>query len=108
MLYEKIRKIKLKNMFQSEKKIEPESEDDSANIFEGLSKHLVLPQINEIKKSHKSSTTISNRMPSMSSTKSYLDSILEDRGNFIEKYFIDLTHKKNNKSPDEELGNFLT
>jgi hypothetical protein len=40
-------------------------------------------------------------MPSMNSTKSYLDSILEDRGNFVEKYFIDLSQKKNNKVADQ-------
>ncbi len=50
----------------------------------------MLPQINDIKKSIKTSTTLSNKMLSMNSTKSHLNNILEDRTTFVEKYFTDL------------------
>ncbi len=91
MLYEKIRKIKLKNMFHSQKKIEPEYLGEQIGLNNNqFSKNYMLPQINDIKKSIKTSTTLSNKMLSMNSTKSHLNNILEDRTTFVEKYFTDL------------------
>ncbi len=68
----------------------------------------MLPQINDIKKSIKTSTTLSNKMLSMNSTKSHLNNILEDRTTFVEKYFTDLNQKRAKKVPEKQLGVFMT
>lgn len=52
-----------------------------------MNKDFTLPQLKDVKKSIKTSTTISNHMTSMNNTRSHLNNILEDRTTFVEKYF---------------------
>lgn len=86
MLYQKIRKIKLKNVFKSDKKVDishqPEEEDIlfSMNNTKGVS----LPHV-------------SNKFSTLNSTNSQLTCILEDRKTFVNKYFEELTVIRNNR-----------
>jgi hypothetical protein len=75
--------------------------DDSLSPNDNLAKNLLLPMINDNRKSVKTSTTISNKMLSMNSTKSHLNNILEDRTTFVEKYFNDLKERKAKKLPEK-------
>ena len=50
--------------------------EDNLQQFEGMNKDFTLPQLRDIKKSVKTSTTISNNMTSMNNTRSHLNNIL--------------------------------
>lgn len=94
-LFEKIRKIKLKNALQSESKLEIVAPLPEETLFSNeTSKPFSLPQVN-------------SHAHSLNTTKSELNSILIDRKMFVSKYFEELGHLRN-KAPTktEELGNF--
>ena len=95
-LYEKLRKIKMKNAFESEGKIDSMSAIPEETLFgNSVSKPLSLPQV------------VSN-IYSPDSTKSKLNGILNDRKTFVSKYFEELAHLRT-KMPKktDELGNFV-
>lgn len=95
-LFEKLRRIKLKNAFQSETKLDIVAPLPEDTLFSNeAQKPCFLPQVN-------------SHAHSLNTTKSELNSILTDRKTFVSKYFEELGHLRNiAPRKTEELGNFL-
>lgn len=91
-LYEKLRKIKLKNAFQSEQKLSMDVIPEVSNFGSTLTKPLSLPPVDQ---------------SYLRSTKSELNSILNDRKTFVNKYFDELSRIRGKAKKTEELGNFV-
>ena len=97
-LYEKIRKIKIKNAYQSESNLEqgtevPDQRGTSHNM--SINRPIELPKVD-------------NNHNSLGSTRSELKSILSDRKTFVSKYFEELASMRD-KMPKstEELAQFV-